>query len=147
MRIPRLPILTTLIAAAFSLVASYPVVADQSQVHLECEDIEYGKSFLSLDIDYSKSSVTEKHDKYVNSYSAKITDDSVEWTAPPPPWRINFVLNRYSGQLAIRTMDDARGGRLSSSCLSGCFSKPLAVVVSPQMAARSGRMHPVSPRI
>ena len=36
---------------------------------------------------------------------------------------------------------------LASSCLSGCFSKPLAVVVSPQMVARPGRMHPVSPRI
>ncbi|MGC2660421.1 MAG: hypothetical protein WA324_20910, partial [Bryobacteraceae bacterium] len=33
---------------------------------------------------------------------------------------------------------------LASYCLSGCFSKPLAVVVSPQMAVHRGRMHPVS---
>jgi hypothetical protein len=36
---------------------------------------------------------------------------------------------------------------LASSCLSGCFSKLLAVVVSSQMVARPGLMHPVSPRI
>jgi hypothetical protein len=36
---------------------------------------------------------------------------------------------------------------LVSSCLSGCFSKLLAVVVSYQLVARPGLMHPVSPRI
>jgi len=36
---------------------------------------------------------------------------------------------------------------LASTCLSGCFSKPLAVVGSPQMVARPDRMHPISPRI
>jgi hypothetical protein len=33
------------------------------------------------------------------------------------------------------------------SCLSGCFRRPLAVVVSPQMVAHSNQMRRVSPRI
>jgi hypothetical protein len=110
MRIRRLPILTTLIAAAFSTAASNPVVADQPQAHLECED-DYGKSFLSLDIDYAKSTVTERHEaagsKYVNTFSANITDASIEWKVPPPPWHITWVLNRYSGQLTITNMDSS----------------------------------------
>ncbi len=108
MHILSLPILTTLIAAAFSTAASNPVVANQSQVHLECEDSDYGKTFFSLDIDYDKSSVTESHEtggtKYVNPWPARITEASIEWVekvwgSKGCCYDVTNMLSRYSGEL------------------------------------------------